>query len=68
MGTLEKIRLDADRFVRQYGLENEYSLKIMDLAEQAENWFDDEKQVNPVMELLWNGIYTNYEILVKVAK
>lgn len=64
MSTLEKIYLDADRFARLYGLENEFTIKIYQIVERFEKYLTPDKE-SPILFAAWNRIYNRYERLVK---
>ena len=67
LSTIQKIRLDADRFMHKYGLENSETLRISRLAEDSERWLKED-ETNEVMEELWNQIYSNAEHLAMTAE
>lgn len=62
LSTIQKIRLDADRFMHKYGPENPETLRICGLAEDSEKWLKED-ETSEVMEELWNQIYSNAEHL-----
>lgn len=64
LSTLEKMRLDADRFARLYGLENSFTIKLYQKLEEAEGELD-EAAVSRLYERDWNQLYSEYEATVR---
>ena len=66
LSTLEKMRLDADRFARLYGLENQFTIKLYQKLEETEQELD-ESAVSRSYEKEWNQLYSEYEVIIKNA-
>ena len=54
MSTIEMIRRDAADFAHTYGLENEHTLAVCQLAEDNERWLR-EGEDNPMMYTMWEA-------------
>ena len=65
--TIQKIRLDVDRFIYIYGDDNDYAARLIALAEQLER-FLRENGVYPKIERLWNQRYSLYESKIHAGK
>ena len=62
MSTLEKMWQDADRFAKQFGLENEYTIKLYQTIEDAEKFLSPTAE-SKLTEEVWNKLYSHYETL-----
>lgn len=60
MGTLEIMWQDADRFAKQWGMENEYTIKLYQVVEDAEKFLAP-SQVSNLTQQIWNHLYSYYE-------
>ena len=60
MGTLEIMWQDADRFAKQWGMENEYTIKLYQVIEDAEKFLTP-SQVSNLTQQIWNRLYSYYE-------
>lgn len=63
MGTLEIMWQDADRFAKQWGMENEYTIKLYQVVEDAEKFLAP-GQVSNLTQQIWNRLYSYYEGLL----
>lgn len=64
LSTLEKMRLDADRFASLYGLENPFTIKLYQKLEEVEAELD-ESAISRAYEREWNALYAQYESTLK---
>ena len=62
--TLEKMRLDADRFARLYGFENSLTVRLYNELDKAEQELD-ENTISRSYENAWNQLYAECEATVK---
>lgn len=58
--TIEKMRLDADRFCNQWGLENEGTIALYSFLEETEIWLP-ESVTSALTEAVWNKLYSYWE-------
>lgn len=63
MGTLEIMWQDADRFAKQWGMENEYTIKLYQVVEDAEKFLAP-SQVSNLTQQIWNRLYSYYESIL----
>ncbi len=64
LSTLEKIRLDADRFARLYGLDNPITVKLYQRLEEIEMELD-EATISRSYERAWAAFYADCEATIK---
>lgn len=62
MSTLEKMWQDADRFAKQWGIENEYTIKLYEFVADTEKVLSREATSN-LTEKIWNQLYSRCETL-----
>lgn len=64
LSTLEKMRLDVDRFARLYGLENPITIKLYQKLDEAEMELD-EATISRPYERAWADFYSQCEATIK---
>ena len=64
LSTLEKMRLDVDRFTRLYGFENSISVKLYMKLDEAEMELD-ETTISRPYERTWADFYAQCEATIK---
>ena len=64
MSTIQKIRLDADRFATLYGLDNPITAKLYYIVEILEGRLGEE-EFSQIFEDAWKKIYADCEDKVR---